>query len=147
MFKKTSYSVPADILAKAAVEINNARPAQLLNNPTGDKMRDPWNLADEFKGTVWEQILATIPVPLGEARLIKLSPKQCYQKHTDFDQKRYTLNINGLDSYLIDLTTLTMHEFINDGIWYTYDASIPHTAGNFGTTDRWQVIVIQLKEH
>lgn len=144
MFNKTNYSVPEDILAQATVEIANAQQAQLLNKPTGDKLCDPWELTDETKGTVWEKILSTIPEPIGEARLIKLSTKQCYQKHTDGNQKRYTLNINGSDSYLVDLTTLKMHEFVHDGCWYTYDASTPHTAGNFGTTDRWQVIIIQL---
>lgn len=143
LFSKTNFAVSDEILKEAQAIIETMPHAHCLNHPTGDKLTDPWELNDEHKGTVWEKLLASINEPIGEARLIRLSPKQCYQKHTD-PANRYHLNITGSDSYLIDLTSLQMYPYVNDKQWWYLDATIPHTAGNFGTTDRWHVIVVKL---
>jgi hypothetical protein len=39
-----------------------------------------------------------------------------------------------------------MHPFVQDCYWWYLDATIPHTAGNFGITDRWQVIAVKLNQ-
>lgn len=143
MFTKTEYNVSEELLARAEEALSTVTHGQLLNQQTGDKYTDPWVPLEEIKGTVWEEVLNTIKEPVGEARLIKLNTKQCYQKHTD-PANRYHLNLNGTDSYLIDLTEFKLHPYVRDGSWYHLDASMPHTAANFGKTDRWHVIVVKL---
>jgi hypothetical protein len=114
-----------------------------INQPTGDFFYDPWVIKEEYKGTVWETIYNSLPISKGEARIIILDPKQCYQIHADIDD-RYHLNILGENCYLIDLVRETMHPLTQDGIWYNMDASFLHTATNFGRRARVQVVVRHL---
>lgn len=114
-----------------------------INKPTGNFFYDPWIISDEYKDTVWNDILNTLPVSKGEARVILLKPGQCYQSHSDIDD-RYHLNITGDFNYLIDLDSETMYRNNNDCKWYDLDTSSRHTAMNVGETVRVQLVVRKL---
>lgn len=115
----------------------------ILNKPTGDFFYDPWIIKDEYKGTMWEEILSTLPEQQGEARIIVMEPGTTYMAHSDIDD-RWHLNLQGNESYLIDLDNLDMHCLQKDGYWYTMDAGRKHVASNFGSVDRIQLVVRQL---
>ena len=115
----------------------------VLNQPTGNFFYDPWELKEEFKGTMWEKLLKTLPVDQGEARLIKMKPGTTYMAHADIDD-RWHLSLQGQQSYLIDLENLDMHPLEQDGYWYIMDAGRKHVASNFGSIDRLQLVVRQL---
>lgn len=117
-----------------------------LNEPTGDFFYDEWKIKDEFKGTVWEKILATLPYTIGEARIITLEPNQSYMAHADIDN-RWHLNLTGQRSYLMDLNAQKMYEQHNDGQWRYMFADKIHTAGNYGSTPRIQLVVRELLKH
>ena len=114
-----------------------------INEPTGRFFYDPWKLKDEFKETVIQKLMESLPLPVGEARFVVLKPGTCYHSHADIDD-RYHLNIQGQYSYLIDLDTKTMFEIVTDGIWYSMDTSLRHVAANFGSTPRIQLVVRHL---
>jgi hypothetical protein len=115
-----------------------------LNRPTGDFFYDAWEINPEFKNTVWEEILSTLPEH-GEARIIKLKEGQCYTIHADIDD-RWHLNIAGGNSYLVDLMSKTMYPTINHTSWFLMNAGILHSAVNFGNEDRYQLVVRKLLE-
>jgi len=115
----------------------------ILNEPTGNFFYDPWNIKKEFKNTIWEEMLSTLPTPIGEARIIKMEPGTTYMAHSDIDD-RWHLNLEGNDSYLIDLDNLDMYALERDGYWYTMDAGKKHVASNFGPVDRIQIVVRKL---
>ena len=115
----------------------------ILNKPIGDFFYDPWIIKDEYKGTMWEEILSTLPEQQGEARIIVMDPGTTYMAHSDIDD-RWHLNLQGNESYLIDLDNLDMHCLQKDGYWYTMDAGRKHVASNFGSVDRIQLVVRQL---
>jgi hypothetical protein len=114
-----------------------------LNEPTGNFFYDPWLIKDKYVGTVWEKLLASLPHPHGEARVIIMEPGSSYMAHSDIDN-RWHLNIQGDYSYLIDLTTLQMYELKKDGYWYYMDAGKIHTASNYGSVPRVQLVVREL---
>lgn len=117
-----------------------------INKPTGNFFYDPWIISDEYVDTVWNDILNTLPGNIGEARVILLKPGQCYQSHSDIDD-RYHLNITGDFNYLIDLDSETMHRNNNDCKWYLLDTSTRHTAMNVGETVRMQLVVRKLLQN
>jgi hypothetical protein len=141
MITPLAYTVDADLLAKATALYYTGKNS--INKPTGRFFYDAWELKDEYKGTVWEEILATLPVTIGEARIITLKPETSYPVHADIDN-RYHLNLQGESCYLIDLENSVMHPVSQDGIWYNMDAGRLHTASNFGRADRVQLVVRQL---
>jgi hypothetical protein len=114
-----------------------------INEPSGDFFYDPWVIKPEFKGSIYEKIIDSLQTNVGEARLIVMKPGSCYHSHADIDD-RYHLNIQGQYSYLINLDNQNMYPTTPDGIWYTMDASPRHTAANFGSIDRIQLVVRQL---
>jgi hypothetical protein len=143
MLEPTHYTI-SDILLQEAVHLLPKIDARVaLNQPTGDFFNDPWEIKPEFKGTVWEQILDTIIEDKGEARLIKLAPGQAYPSHADIDD-RWHLSISGNNSYLIDLENQQMYQTNDLGRWYLMDAGIRHTAANFGSESRVQLVVRKL---
>lgn len=115
----------------------------ILNEPTGNFFYDPWVIKEEYKETVWEEILSILPTPIGEARIIKMKPGTTYMAHSDIDD-RWHLNLQGEESYLIDLDNIDMYSLKRDGYWYTMDAGIKHVASNFGPVDRIQIVVRKL---
>ena len=114
-----------------------------INQPTGNFFYDPWIIKKEFQNTVFEYLLNSLPYPIGEARFIVLKPGSCYHSHADIDD-RYHLNIQGQYSHLIDLENVTMFPTNADGKWYEMDAGIRHTATNFGSINRIQLVVRKL---
>jgi len=143
MLSKTEYSVDINIIQSALdSQISNAFKLS-LNQPTGDFFYDPWVIKEEFKGTAWEKLLQSLPKDIGEARLITLVPGQCYQSHADIDN-RYHLNLAGLHGYLIDLENNKTIKLVKDGIWYEFSTDRLHSAANFGTRDRHQLVVRKL---
>ena len=114
-----------------------------INQPTGDFFYDPWVIKEEFQNTVFEYLLKSLPYPIGEARFIILKPGSCYHSHADIDD-RYHLNMQGQYSYLIDLENNIMFPTNKDGQWYEMNAGVRHTASNFGSINRVQLVVRQL---
>jgi len=144
MFCKTEYRVTPELMESAVLAIPNIDFRLTINQPTGKFFYDPWVIKDEFKNTIWESILETLPTDIGEARIICLKPGRCYQSHADIDD-RYHLNISGDSySYLVNLETDTMYKIIKDNFWYTIDTSPKHSAINFGKEDRVQLVVRHL---
>lgn len=150
MLQSTPFSISKDVLDSAiaalpALEnwmaVGSGR--EVLNYPTGKFFYDPWELKPEHKGTVWETILNSLDQPIGEARLIKLAQGEAYPSHSDLDD-RWHLSLVGNNSFLINLETKEMHETIVDGKWQIMNAGIIHTAANFGSIDRIQLVVRKL---
>lgn len=143
MLEPTNYTISQDLLQEAITSIPNLDSRLALNQPTGRFFNDPWKIKPEFKGTVWEKILDSLQESKGEARLIKLVQGECYPSHADIDD-RWHLSLTGNHSYLIDLETEKMHKVDEKGRWYTMNAGRRHTAANFGSEDRVQIVVRHL---
>jgi len=114
-----------------------------LNKPTGNWLYDPYEFLPDWKNTSFERFLNFLPFPIGEARLIKLSHGECYHSHADIDD-RYHLNLTSNDGcFLLELDGNQIHAFPikSDGILYRMDAGKIHTAVNFGSSDRIQLVV------
>jgi hypothetical protein len=112
-----------------------------LNQPTGHWLYDPYIIADKWKGTLFEDLLNSIPVPIGEARLMKLTPGTCYASHADIDDRLHLNLVSNDQSYLIDLENHEMHQLYTDNKFYHMDAGRLHIAANFGSTDRIQLVI------
>lgn len=114
-----------------------------LNRPAGSFFYDPWVIKDEYKGTAWEEVLNTLACPIGEARIITLSPGESYMAHADIDN-RWHLNLQGEHSYLIDLDQKVMWPCEKDGKWKFMFTHKIHTASNYGSIPRYQLVVREL---
>lgn len=144
MIETTPYFAAIADIDSAVEQLGSLEPGkQVINQPTGRFFYDPWEIKSELKGTVWENILLTLPFPIGEARIITLSSKSNYVSHSDIDD-RYHLNLSGVLCYLIDIDNKIMHPLEKDGVWYSMDASRLHTAANFGNRLRHQLVVRKL---
>lgn len=138
MLTRTEYSTTAKFVT---VDFTATKTA--LNQPKGNFFYDPWEIKPEHKGTVWEELLASLPEPHGEARVIVMQPGTTYMAHADIDN-RWHLSLQGEQSYLIDLDNKKMHMLEQDGYWYYMDASKLHVASNFGSIPRIQLVVREL---
>ena len=143
MFYTTNHKITNLQLEKAQLAIPNIEFRLPINQPTGNFFYDPWIIKDEFKDTIWEDILNSIPELKGEARIIKLDPGICYRSHADIDD-RWHLSLKGEKSFIIDLENERMHPTIPDTIWHMIDTSTRHSAVNFGHMPRMQLVVRQL---
>lgn len=143
MLRKIPFSVPANALNEAINSLPQVNFRLSLNNPTDRFFYDPWVIKDEFKNTIWEKILNTLPGPIGEARIIQLTHGTCYMSHCDIDD-RYHLNIQGQYSFLIDIDSQEMFSTVADGNWYFINTGVRHVAANFGSIDRIQLVVRKL---
>lgn len=143
MLTKTDFSVPKEYITSAVNQIPNIDFRLSINEPTGSFFYDPWIIKEEFKGTIWQDILNSLPGPIGEARLISLSPGRCYQAHADIDD-RWHLNFTGTRTFLVDIDSQEMYPLIPDSCWYVINAGKLHSAINFGRTDRVQLVVRML---
>lgn len=143
MLRLTDYSVDIKLLTHALSTLNTEQFKLSLNMPSGDFFYDPWIIKPEFKNTVWEDILDSLPYNKGEARIITLNPKSAYCSHADADD-RWHLNLQSENGFICDLDNDAMHKLLPDGLWYDMDAGRRHTAANFGSIDRIQLVVRQL---
>ena len=143
MFNTTGYKITKLQLEEAQLAIPNIEFRLPINKPTGNFFYDPWIIKDEFKNTIWEDILNTIPKDKGEARIIKLDPGTCYRSHADIDD-RWHLSLKGEKAFIIDLENEIMRPTSPDTTWHMIDTSIRHSAVNFGHVPRLQLVVRQL---
>ena len=143
MIHRTLFSVPLVVIEQAKNYIPQINSKLTINKPLGNFFYSPWELKEEFKNTVWETIINTLPGPLGEARIIELKHGTCYMSHCDIDD-RYHLNIEGQYSFLINVDSQQMYPTVADGSWYTLDAGARHVAANFGSVSRFQLVVRKL---
>jgi hypothetical protein len=143
MLTQTEYRIDLDLIEQAVTQLPNFEHRIDLNVSTGDFFYNKWTILPQFKDTVWEQILNTLPIDVGQARLMKLAPEECYRSHADADD-RYHLNLIGDKSFLIDLDNSKMFPTEKDGVWYIMDAGKRHSAVNFGGKPRIQLVVRKL---
>ena len=143
MITKTPYSVAVDLVEKAVQSIPEFDFRISLNKPTGRFFYDPWVIKEEYKGSVWEEILNSLPERMGEARIIKLEPGTCYRSHADIDD-RWHMTLIGQQSFLIDLDNKAMYQTNDVGCWYSMDTSPRHSASNFGSMPRYQLVIRKL---
>jgi hypothetical protein len=149
MITKTSFTTTIELVQQALYTLpqellNQTEERITINKPTGDFFYNPWEIKEEFKGTVWEELYNSLAVnDKGEARIIRLNSGESYISHADMDD-RYHLNLSGTNCFLIDLDNKIFHELNADGIWYSMDAGRIHTAANFGNRIRFQLVVRKL---
>lgn len=143
MLSATANTVDLSIIKELVNNVSTDQFKFTINRPTGDFFYDPWTINPELKGTIWERILESLPVDHGEARVIVLKSGTCYFSHADADD-RWHLNLQSDKGYLIDINDSKMHLLVTDGVWYHMNAGKLHTAANFGSIDRIQLVVRQL---
>lgn len=143
MLTKTKHKVEQQLIDQALDQLPTIDFRLSINQPTGNFFYDEWKLKDEFIGTAWETLYNSLPERKGEARIIKLDPRETYASHADVDD-RWHLNLSGKYCYLINLDHNIMHPLERDGIWYSMDARPRHTAVNFGNRVRYQLVVRKL---
>jgi hypothetical protein len=143
MLASTNYTVTKALCQEALSSLPDHDFKIPINYPTGSFFYDPWAIKLDFKSTIWSTLLASLPVSIGEARIITLEPGQCYQSHADIDD-RFHMNLQSEKAYLIDLDSTKMHLLNPDCTWHIMDASMRHSAANFGRTTRIQLVVRKL---
>lgn len=146
MLSQLSYSVNRRIVEFCTNQCRADQGKIILNRPLGNFFYDCWAIKDEYLGTPWEELLNTLPFKIGEARVIKLAPGETYMSHADIDD-RWHLNLTGEQSYLIDLNDQKMYQLKSDRYWYHMDAGKLHVAANFGSIDRFQIVIRHLLNH
>jgi hypothetical protein len=143
MLHTLPYTVDPTLLNEAQGSIPSVESKLTINQPTGNFFYDPWEVKEEFKGTVWETLLNTLPLDIGEARIIALAHGTTYMSHTDIDD-RYHLSITGQYSFLINVDDEKMYPTVADGQWYEMNTGLRHVAANFGSYDRAQLVIRKL---
>lgn len=140
MITKQIWVCPDGLIEQALKEHPVTGEGTVLNEPTGDFFYDRWEIKDLYKDTIWQQVLDTLPMSIGQARIIKLEPGESYMAHADIDN-RWHLNLTGEQAYLIDLDEKVMHQCVRDNRWAYMDAGQIHVAANYGSTPRLQLVV------
>jgi len=140
MITKQIWVCPEGLIEQALKEHPVTGEGTVLNEPTGDFFYDRWEIKDLYKDTIWQQVLDTMPMSIGQARIIKLAPGESYMAHADIDN-RWHLNLTGEQAYLIDLDNKVMHECVRDNRWAYMDTSRIHAATNYGSIPRLQLVV------
>lgn len=142
MITPTEYTLPLDLVR--LLDVVGDKPSKTtINAPTGDFFYDAWNILPEYKGTVFEEVLDSLPFDIGEARVIVMQNGSAYLRHADIDD-RYHLTIRSDSAYLVDLHDNVMFPTEVDGRWYLMDAGKPHSAVVFGEFNRVQLVVRKL---
>jgi hypothetical protein len=140
MITNLLWQCPKDLIDRALTEHPIDSDVVVLNKHDGDFFYGTWTIKDEFKDTLWEQVLDTLPYSVGEARIITLVPGESYMAHADIDN-RWHLNLTGSRSFLIDLDSQEMVSCERTGYWAFMRAGKIHTACNFGSVPRLQLVV------
>jgi len=146
MISKQQWRCPNGLIERALADYPILDESAVLNDPTGAFFYDEWIIKEIYKDTPWEKILKTLPVKIGQARIIRLQPGESYMAHADIDD-RYHLNLNGNQSFLIDISNQHMHPTVADNFWYEMDAGRIHSATNYGEIVRTQLVVRKLLQH
>ena len=142
MISKMNINVPKEYFEEAQNNIPLIDFKLTLNYPTGDFFYSPWKIKNEYDGTIWHRLLATLPANIGEARLISLDTKSCYPVHADIDNRwHYTFHTDN--SFLVDVDTKTLYN-LDPGIWYHMDAGKMHSAINMDCDARVSLVVREL---
>lgn len=140
MLSRQQWLCPDGLIEQALVEYPIKNEVVVLNKHDGNFFYGQWTIKDEFRGTIWEQILNSLPQRIGEARIIKLNSGEAYPAHADIDN-RWHLNLTGEKSFLIDLENSKMFECTRDNCWYYLNAGRIHSAVNYGPNNRLQLVV------
>jgi hypothetical protein len=143
MLQTLPYTVESTLLNEAQSSVPSVDSKLTINQPTGNFFYDSWEIKEEFKGTVWETLLNTLPLDIGEARIIVLGNGTTYMSHTDIDD-RYHLSLKGQYSFLINVDDEKMYPTVADGQWYEMNTGLRHVAANFGSYDRVQLVIRKL---
>lgn len=143
MITKTQFCVDISLIESALQCLPSKDFKFTINKPTGDFFYDPWEIKNELKGSVWEQLYNSLPLQLGQTRIICLEGRQQYMSHADIDD-RYHLNLSGESCYLTDLDNDKLYKTKKDGTWYEMDAGIRHSAVNFSPRYRYQLVARKL---
>lgn len=99
-------------------------------------------LLDRYKGTEFERLWNSLESP-GEAQIQVLDRGRCYIGHCDVDD-RYHITLFGNNSYLIDIEKNNLFPTeIDNTVWFL-ETSTKHTAANFGTVPRVQLVIRKL---
>ena len=139
MITKQIWTCPEGLIEQALKECPITG-TTVLNEPTGDFFYDPWQIKALYKDTLWKQVLDSMPMTIGQARIIKMEPGDSYMAHADIDN-RWHLNLSGEQAYLIDLDEKIMYECERDNRWAYMDTSRIHAATNYGSVPRLQLVV------
>lgn len=143
MITNLLWRCPPGLIERALEEHPIMDDVVVLNNHDGDFFYGTWTIKDKYKGTLWEEVLGTLPYSIGEARIITLAPGESYQSHADIDN-RWHLNLTGDQSFLIDLEGQEMFKCERINYWAFMRAGRIHTACNFGSVPRLQLVVREL---
>jgi hypothetical protein len=143
MIQKLENNLSLELIKSIDLNHLNYLHRSPLNYPTGRFFHDPWVIKSEFKGTVWDTILSSAPVDIGEARVMRLKAGETYLAHADLDD-RYHLSIHGYLDYLIDLENKEIVEVPEDGHFYYMDAGRIHSAINWGSEPRYHLVIRKL---
>ena len=139
MITKQIWTCPEGLIEQALKE-HPITETVVLNEPTGDFFYDRWQIKDLYKDTLWERVLNSMPMTIGQARIIRMEPGESYMAHADIDN-RWHLNLTGEQAYLIDLDDEVMYKCERDHRWAYMDASRIHAATNYGSVPRLQLVV------
>ena len=142
MITKQIWTCPEGLI-KQALKEHPITGNTVLNEPTGDFFYDKWEIKESYKDTIWQQVLDTMPMTIGQARIIKMEPGDSYMAHADIDN-RWHLNLTGEQAYLIDLDEKIMYDCVRDNRWAYMDASRIHAATNYGSIPRLQLVIREL---
>jgi len=140
MITPAGYVCNKEKIEKLCTLLDNLDFPLCLNEPSGNFFYDPWIIKEEFKNTIFNEVLSTLETTTGQARILKLEAGRCYNVHADIDD-RYHLNLSGEVSYLVDVDNEQMFRMYTDGIWYQMNAGKRHSAINFGRGYRYQLVV------
>jgi hypothetical protein len=140
--KDLNHTISTESLADYLEDVNwDDTNRANLNHPTGHWLYDPYEVNQEWKGTPFEDLLIELEqYSIGEARLIKLGPGTCYRSHADIDDRIHLNLLSNDQCYLINLITNEMHKTSADNKIYYMDGSYVHTAANFGSSPRVQLV-------
>jgi len=106
-----------------------------LNETRGTVFNGPYVTKPEFVGTPLGDLLANLD-NVGEARLMRLRPEECYMAHSDPDDRLHLAITTNPYCYLIDLDENKMYHLPVNGEVWLMDTGPRHVAVNFGSRDR-----------